>query len=155
MITHFGSAASTLTSWNLFSSLFMILIRRTSFSALSSLKMQLRSSPKPCKVVKNNFVLIWLTDQKNRAPSVTAHLHWSSLQSAPWSVCGRSCAYGRARCAAATVKCEWHRSRASRSRRSPTPDPPPPQCSGGSGHSRWQCWLSPVYKRGCFSQNDI
>lgn len=35
------------SSWNLPSSLFIILIRSTSFSALSSLKMQFRSSPKP------------------------------------------------------------------------------------------------------------
>ena len=42
-----------LTSWNLFSSLFMILIRSTSFSALSSLKIQFRSSPKPCGKTKS------------------------------------------------------------------------------------------------------
>lgn len=36
-----------ITSWNLFSSLFMMRIRNTSFSALSSLKMQFRSSPNP------------------------------------------------------------------------------------------------------------
>lgn len=37
-------------SWNLLSSLFIILMRSTNLSALSSLKMQFRSSPKPALI---------------------------------------------------------------------------------------------------------
>uniref|UniRef100_A0A1B0B399 Uncharacterized protein n=1 Tax=Glossina palpalis gambiensis TaxID=67801 RepID=A0A1B0B399_9MUSC len=43
------STASS-SSWNLFSSLFMIRIRSTNLSALSSLNMQFRSSPKPALI---------------------------------------------------------------------------------------------------------
>lgn len=55
-ITYNVFSVTELTSWNLFSSLFMILIRRTSFSALSSLKMQFRSSPKPCRRKKKSVI---------------------------------------------------------------------------------------------------
>jgi len=60
------SACSSSSSF--VSSLFMILILRTNFSALSSLKMQLRSSPKPalifseiCSMVSLLSVILFLS----------------------------------------------------------------------------------------------